>query len=65
MAAGDHLDRVGALLEPLAGLELSEREHAIIEWLAGWDISTVAPVMRLLWATRAAVPLTEPGGVTR
>ena len=30
-----HLDRVAALLEPLAGLDLSEREHAIIEWLAG------------------------------
>jgi hypothetical protein len=60
-----HLDRVAALLEPLAGLDLSEREHAIIEWLAGWDVSTVAPVVRLLWAARVAVPLTQPGGVTR
>jgi hypothetical protein len=60
-----HLDRMAALLEPLAGLDLSEREHAIIEWLAGWDIPTVAPVVRLLWAARAAVPLTKPGGVTR
>jgi len=59
-----HLDRVAALLEPLAGLDLSEREHAIIDWLAGWDIPTVAPVVRLLWAARAAVPLTGLGGVT-
>ena len=60
-----HLDRVAALLEPLAGLGLSAREHAIIEWLGGWDIPTVAPVVRLLWAARAAAPLTEHGGVTR
>ena len=60
-----HLDRVGALLEPLAGLALSEREHAVVAWLAGWDIPTVAPVVRLLWAARAAAPLAEPGGVTR
>src|SRR3954469_21422743 len=40
-----HLDRVAALLEPPAGLDLSEREHTIIEWLAGWDIPTVAPVV--------------------
>jgi hypothetical protein len=57
-----HLDRVAALLEPLAGLGLSDLEHAIVEWLAGWDIPTVAPVVRLLWA---AAPLTESGGVTR
>ena len=60
-----HLDRVDALLEPLAGLDLSEREHAVVAWLAGWDIPTVAPVVRLLWAARAAVPLTEPGEATR
>jgi hypothetical protein len=60
-----HLDRMAALLEPLAGIALSAREHAIVEWLAGWDVSTVAPVVRLLWAARAAAPLTESGGVTR
>jgi hypothetical protein len=60
-----HLDRAAALLEPLAGLDPSEREHAIIEWLAGWDVPTVAPLVRLLWAARAAAPLTEPGVVTR
>lgn len=52
-----HLDRVAALLEPLAGVEMSDREHAIIEWLAGWDIPTIAPVVRLLHASRAAAPL--------
>jgi hypothetical protein len=60
-----HLDRVAALLEPVAGLKLSEREHAIIEWLAGWDVPTVAPIVRVLWAARAAGAFTEPGGVTR
>ena len=60
-----HLDRVAALLEPLAGTDISEREHAIIEWLAGWDIPRVALVVRLLGAARAAVPLTECDGVTR
>ena len=51
------LDRVAALLEPLAGLDLSEREHAIVEWLAGWDLHMIAPVVRMLYATRAAGPL--------
>ncbi len=51
------LDRVAALLEPLAGLALSEREHAIVEWLAGWDVHTIAPVVRMLHTARAAAPL--------
>ena len=54
------LDRVGALLEPLAGLKVSEREYAIVEWLAGWDVPTVAPIVRLLHAARAASPLAQP-----
>jgi hypothetical protein len=56
-----HLDRVAALLEPLDGLALSDREHAAVEWLAGWDISTVAPIVRLLHAARAAAPLHGEG----
>ena len=60
-----HLDRVAALLEPLVGLDLSEREHAVVAWLAGWEIPTVAPVVRLLWAARAGEPLTAPDGATR
>jgi hypothetical protein len=56
---------VAALLEPLVGLDLSEREHAVVAWLAGWEIPTVAPVVRLLAAARAGVPFTVPGGATR
>ena len=59
-----HLDRVAALLEPLAGLDLSEREHAIIEWLAGWDIPTVAAMVRILWTARAAASLAESVGTS-
>jgi hypothetical protein len=58
-----HLDRMAALLEPLAGLDLSEREHAAVGWLAGWDIPTIAPIVRLLHAARAAEPL--PAGSAR
>ena len=55
------LDREAALREPLAGLELSVREHRIVEWLAGWDVPTIAPLVRILHAARAAAPLTEGG----
>lgn len=54
-----HLDRVAALLEPLAGVEVSDREHAVVEWIAGFDIHTIAPVVRLLHAARAAAPLAD------
>lgn len=52
-----HLDRVAALLEPLDGLNLSDRERAALEWLAGWDIPTIAPLVRVLWAARQAPPV--------
>lgn len=51
------LDRVAALREPLAGVELSDREHTVLVWLAGFDIPTIAAVVRLLHAARAADPL--------
>jgi hypothetical protein len=51
-----HLDRVAAQLEPLAGLNLSKREHAAVAWLAGWDIPTVAALVSLLHRARAAQP---------
>lgn len=56
------LDREAALREPLAGLELSEREHAILTWLSGWDVPTIAPLVRMLHAARAAAPLDRPTG---
>ena len=56
-----HLDRVSALLEPLAGLDLAERERAVIEWVAGWDIPTIAPIVRVLWAARSTGSLPAGG----
>ncbi|MEN3268553.1 hypothetical protein [Pseudonocardia sp.] len=35
------LDRLAALLEPLAGLEVCEYEHRLLEWLAGMDAHPV------------------------
>lgn len=55
-----HLDRVAALLEPLDGIELSECEHAVLGWISGWDIHTIAPLVRVLHAARAADPLDQP-----
>jgi hypothetical protein len=54
-----HLDRVAALLEPLDGIALSDRERAALEWLTGFDVPTVAPLVRLLWAARQAAPLAQ------
>jgi hypothetical protein len=54
------LDRVAALLEPLAGLLLSEHEHRVVEHLAGDDVPTVAVLARLLWAARLAAPIPGP-----
>lgn len=59
--AAVRLDRLAALLEPLSGLEVSEREHRLLEWLAGWDTPTVAIVAALLRRARAAVPLPASG----
>lgn len=56
-----HLDRMTALLEPLAGVTLSDREYAVVQWLAGWDIPTIAPIVRMLHAARAADPLPADG----
>jgi len=50
------LDRLTALHEPLAGVVLSEREEAILEWLTGFDVATVAPFVRIVWAARQARP---------
>lgn len=51
-----------ALREPLDGVAVSNYEHRLIEWLAGFDVPTVAVFVRLLHAARAAAPLdAEPG----
>jgi hypothetical protein len=46
-----------ALLEPPAGVELSAREWAVVDWLACWDVPTIAPLVGVLHAARAAAPL--------
>lgn len=50
------LDRLAALREPLAGLHVTEYEHHQLEWLAGWDVPTVAVFASLLWRARQAEP---------
>ena len=55
------LDRVAALREPLDGLPVSEFEHRMIEWLAGFDVPTVAVFVALLHRARAAAPLPAGG----
>jgi hypothetical protein len=51
------LDRVAALREPLTGLAVSDYEHRAVEWLAGFDVPTVAVFAALLHRARAAAPL--------
>lgn len=57
------LDRVAALREPLAGMAVTDLEHRMLEWLAGWDIGTVAVVVGLLHRARAAEPLLDRSSV--
>lgn len=49
-----HADRKAALLEPLEGIELGAYDMRIIEWLSGWEDSTVAVIASLLYRARAA-----------
>lgn len=50
-------DNLDALLAPLAGIELGTYDRCILDWLAGWDIPTMATVASLLHRARAAAPL--------
>lgn len=52
--AGARLDRLNALTEPLAGVELGAYDRSILDWLAGWDIPTVAAIASLLHRARLA-----------
>lgn len=53
------LDRLAALREPLAGLVVTDLEHRVLEWLAGWDVGTVAVMVGLLHRSRAGEPLVD------
>ncbi|GAA3054139.1 hypothetical protein GCM10010464_18560 [Pseudonocardia yunnanensis] len=47
-------DRIAAIREALAGVELGAYDERMIEWFAGWDVSTVGTLVSLLDRVRAA-----------
>lgn len=49
-----HADRVAALLEALDGVEIGDHDMRIIEWLAGWEPSTVGTIASLITRAREA-----------
>ena len=49
-------DRVAALTEPLAGLELGAYDRRMVEWLAGFDIPTVGGVVPAPSRSRGSTP---------
>jgi hypothetical protein len=51
-----HADRLAALLDPLDGIELGGHDRRVLDWLAGWDIPTVATIASLLHRTRHTHP---------
>jgi hypothetical protein len=54
-----HIDNRAALLEHLDGIQLGDYDHRIIDWLARWDVPTIAVVASLLrrawWAGHGSV----------
>lgn len=50
------LDRIAALAEPLAGLQLTPLEHRIVEFLADGEVHVVGVLANLLWRAREAAP---------
>ena len=54
-----HLYRLAALCEPLAGLDVTEHEHRVLEHLADEDTPTVAVVAALLHRARRAPSLDQ------
>jgi hypothetical protein len=47
-----HGDQLAALLDPLDGIELGAYDRRMLDWLAGWDIPTVATIASLLHRAR-------------
>jgi hypothetical protein len=60
-SADARLDRLNALREPLAEITLGAYDRRMLDWLALWDIPTVATVASLLHRARAAAPLDQVG----
>lgn len=56
-----HADKFAALLDPLDGIELGAYDRRILDWMAGWDIPTVATIASLLHRTRQASPVGRGG----
>jgi hypothetical protein len=47
-------DRITAISEALAGVELGEYDRKMIEWMASWDEPTIGTWVSLLYRTRRA-----------
>ena len=48
--------QLGILLTALAGVHISEVERASLEWLAGWEASTVRNIAAVIARARSARP---------
>jgi hypothetical protein len=55
-----HSDRVAVLLDALHGVELTNRDRRIIDWLATWEPDTVETIASLFERVRAAAPSGGP-----
>jgi hypothetical protein len=49
-----HADRVAAIREAFAGVDLGVYDERMIEWFAGWDVPTVGTLVSMLDRVRAA-----------
>ncbi|NMH98118.1 hypothetical protein [Pseudonocardia acidicola] len=59
-----HADKLAALHEPLAGIDLGTYDEQIIDWLAKWDTDVVGTVVSLLYRARQAGRDESRGTVT-
>jgi hypothetical protein len=50
----DPVERRTALLKPLHGVQLGAYDQHILHWLTGWEVSTAATMVSLLWRVRHA-----------
>jgi hypothetical protein len=57
-------DRIAAISEALAGVELGEYDRKMIEWMAGWDEPTIGTWVSLLYRTRRAGGTFRAGGTS-
>jgi hypothetical protein len=59
-------ERYAALLEPLSGVALGAYDLRILDWMASWEVSTVAVMVSLLRRARRATALkSRAGGESR